>query len=121
MKTLVQTILMIVASSAAYSQDINGQWKGSLSVQGTELRIVFHVSKVKGEYKATMDSPDQKASDIPVTGINFNYPNVKIEIAAIGAMYEGALSGKIIKGKWNQAGQSFELVLSNSEEIPNGK
>jgi len=87
----------------------------------TELRIVFHVSKVNGEYRATMDSPDQNASNIPVTTIHFNYPDVKIEIASIGAVYEGTLSDKSIKGKWNQSGRSFELVLSKNEEMTSGK
>ena len=112
---------MIIVSSAARSQDLSGKWKGSLSVQGTELRVVFHVSKVNGEYSATMDSPDQNASGIPVTVVGFSYPQVKIEIAAISALYEGTMSDKNINGKWNQAGRSFELVLTKDKEMTNGK
>ena len=51
-----------------------------------------------------------------VTTTAFSYPNVKFEIAGIGAVYEGTMSDKGITGKWVQSGTALFLVLVKSEE-----
>jgi hypothetical protein len=48
-----------------FSQEIQGDWHGQLNVQGTKLRISFHIQKDNNTYKTTMDSPDQMAFGIP--------------------------------------------------------
>jgi len=111
MKTLAQTIFLVLMSSALYGQDLAGQWNGTLNVQGTQLKIVFHVNKTNSQYEATMDSPDQNTSSTKVTNTNFSYPNVKFEISDIGAVYEGTMSDIGITGKWVQSGTSLFLVL----------
>lgn len=117
MKTLAQTIFLILMSSTVLSQDLTGQWEGTLQVQGTQFRIVFHVIKTDNQYKSTMDSPDQQVNGIPVTATNFSYPDVKFEISNIGMVYEGTLSDNRITGEWMQSGQSFLLVLSKTEDV----
>ena len=111
MKKLAHVIFLIILSSTLYSQDLAGQWNGTLHVQGNEFRIVFHIVKTDNQYTATMDSLDQNTSGIPVSVVNFDPPNVKLEITGIGMVYEGTLSDNKITGKWMQAGQSFPLVL----------
>jgi uncharacterized protein len=118
MKTLALTIFLILMSPALYSQDLTGQWNGTLNVQGTQLRIVFHVNKTNNQYEATLDSPDQNVSGIKVTTTNFSYPSVKFEISGIKAVYEGTMSDKSITGKWMQSGQTFLLILSKTEDPP---
>jgi len=115
MKLLAVTTLLILMSPALYSQDLTGQWSGTLNVQGTQLRLIFHVLKTDTLFKATMDSPDQKANGSPVTTVNFNYPNLKFKISNLGAVYEGTMSGNRIAGKWMQSGQTFLLDLSKTE------
>ena len=115
MKILAPVIYVLLMSSALCSQDLKGQWNGTLHVQGTQFRIVFHVTKADNHYKATMDSPDQYVSGLPVITTSFSYPDVKFEIPTIGLVYEGTLSDDSITGKWMQAGQSFPLVLEKTE------
>ncbi|MBI1769941.1 MAG: hypothetical protein HYR67_16365 [Bacteroidetes bacterium] len=117
MKTLAQMIVLILMSSTLYGQDIKGQWNGVINIQGSDYRIVFHISKTDKQYKATLDSPDQNATGIPVTTVSLNNPNVKFEISNIGMVYEGILSDNSITGKWTQAGQAFPLVLLKTENL----
>jgi len=121
MKNVVLMLILTGMSYATCGQELKGDWRGALSVQGSQFRIVFHISKSETQYKATMDSPDQGANDIPVTVTNFSYPEVKFEIPTIGMIYEGTLSGNQITGKWMQAQQSFPLVLVKFENPPTEK
>jgi hypothetical protein len=115
MKTLI-TILFILTSCAAYSQDLAGQWNGTLQVQGNELKVVFHVTKNNDRYEATFDSPSQNARGIQVTTTAFSYPAVHFEISGIGAAYEGVMTDKSITGKWVQAGTALFLILLKNED-----
>ena len=117
MKTLTQTIILLLISTMLNGQDLAGKWSGTLSVQGTQLKIVFHVSKINNQYEATFDSPDQNMTDAKVTAITVAYPNVKLEMAGIAAVYEGTMSDKGITGKWVQSGTALFLVLVKSEEV----
>lgn len=119
MRTLTQILLLILVSSALYSQDLKGQWNGTLDARIAQYRLVFHVINKDTLYMATMDSPDQHVSDIVVTTTDFNYPTVKFEISTIGAVYEGTMLDNRITGKWMQSGQSFPLVLLKTEHQPN--
>ena len=47
---------MLVSMTATMGQDITGEWNGTLSVQNTSLRLVFHINKTADGYSATMDS-----------------------------------------------------------------
>ncbi len=118
MKKLLQITTLIFLAVTAHSQDLQGRWNGTLSVQGSTYRIVFDVSKTDKRYKATLDSPDQNTSGILVTSININDRKVKFEISGIGTVYEGTLSNDLITGKWMQAGQTFPLVLSKTQTLP---
>src|SRR5678809_1284466 len=104
MKTIMQTIALMLMTSIVYAQDITGQWNGTLSIQGNQLRIIFHVKKINSQYEVTLDSPDQNATGIKVTATEFRYPKVKFEISGLDAVYEGTLSDKSIVGKWLQSG-----------------
>jgi len=114
--TLTLTIFLMLTSAHLHGQDIAGKWGGTLSVQGTQLRIVFHVNKTNNQYEATFDSPDQNMTGAKVTAITVAYPNVKLEMAGIAAVYEGIISDKGITGKWVQSGTALFLVLVKDEE-----
>jgi uncharacterized protein len=116
MKTLPQTIFLILMSCTLNGQDLAGQWNGTLNVQGTQLRIVFRVDKTSDQYNAILDSPDQNSSGVNVTTTNFSYPDVRFEISSIGAVYEGTMSDKGITGKWVQSGTSLFLALLKNED-----
>jgi fermentation-respiration switch protein FrsA (DUF1100 family) len=100
----------------AQQSDITGQWNGVLSVQGINLRIVFHISKTADGYTSTMDSPDQGATGIPATTTTFD--GSKLSLAVRNIVYEGEFKTDSIAGTLKQSGMSVPMILKReSEEI----
>jgi hypothetical protein len=51
---------------------IEGTWLGTLKVPLAELRVVFNITaNPDGSLSATLDSPDQGATGVPITSIRF--------------------------------------------------
>ena len=99
---------------AAKPSDIDGTWEGKVDIGAQTLRVVFHIKTDEdGNLTATMDSPDQNASDIPVTTVKRDGKNLKMEIRGIGAEYEGTINDakNKIDGTLRQGGGEFPLVL----------
>ena len=98
---------------------IEGIWEGKLKVPGAELRIVAHIAITpEGTFSATLDSPDQGVTGIPVDEIVFKDKSVHMEIKLIGGIFEGKLNEEftMVDGTWQQAGFSFPLSLHRVEE-----
>ena len=114
MKThIIAFIIGLLIVNTLFSQNITGQWNGVLKVQGTQLRIVFNISKTENGYVSTMDSPDQGAKGIPVTSTSFENSILKLVASNLGIEYQGTLGNdNIIVGNFKQAGMSFPLNLS---------
>jgi pimeloyl-ACP methyl ester carboxylesterase len=110
-------ILFLGCPSTATSEQggIAGTWQGTLSIAETELRIVFKIAKGEGgALTATMDSPDQGASDIPVDEVSFEAGRLRLELKALQGVYEGKLTGGAIDGEWTQGEHSFPLKLERT-------
>ncbi|TDE01717.1 alpha/beta hydrolase family protein [Flavobacterium hiemivividum] len=112
MRTFSILLIILLSTFTVKAQDITGQWNGVLKVQGTQLRLVFNVTKSDNTFSASMDSPDQGAKGIPVTKTTFENSRIKFEIANAGIAYEGELSENEIIGTFKQAGQEFPMNLS---------
>ncbi|HSN49405.1 MAG TPA: alpha/beta hydrolase, partial [Flavobacterium sp.] len=113
MKTLLIVLLTYFTSPSLIAQDITGEWNGALKIQGTQLRLVFTVTKTDTGVSATMDSPDQGARGIPTTTTTFENSILRITIANAKIEYQGTLgSDNIIVGTFKQGGQSFPMNLS---------
>ncbi len=112
MKTISILLISVLISFSLSAQDITGQWNGVLKVQGTQLRLVFNVSKSANGYSSTMDSPDQGAKDIPVTNTTFENSKIKFEITNLNIEYIGELKDHEIIGTFKQGGQEFPMNLS---------
>ncbi|MFO7617935.1 MAG: alpha/beta hydrolase [Bacteroidales bacterium] len=101
----------------ACSQDISpesicGHWLGALEVNTMRIRLIFNISLKDGQLAATMDSPDQGAKGVPMTGITFEDPKLVIEARNMMGKYSGeVVSDTLIKGSWSQAGRDFPLDL----------
>ncbi len=94
------------------SYQMQGHWKGALSVNSGLLHIVFHIALMPdGSYSATLDSPDQGAYGIPATLAKATYPNIRMEWSAIGGVFTGKLSNGKISGTWHQGKGSLPLEL----------
>jgi len=98
---------------------IEGIWLGSLKVPGMELRIVFKISKnPDGTLTATLDSPDQGATDIPVEEVIFIDNTLRLEVKSAGGVFEGKVSEDflVIEGEWKQSGQTLPLTLKRVDK-----
>jgi fermentation-respiration switch protein FrsA (DUF1100 family) len=107
MKRILILLTFLVAASFAQSQDIAGDWQGTLSPNGAELRLVLHITKAPdSSLKATLDSIDQPgANGIPVNSITLKDSKLNLDVATVHGTYEGkvATDGKTITGTWTQA------------------
>ncbi|ANE51228.1 alpha/beta hydrolase family protein [Flavisolibacter tropicus] len=112
MKNTLAILILFLVPVLAFSQDITGQWNGALSVQGMQLRLVFHITKTESGYSATMDSPDQGAKGIPVTTTTFENAKLKLEVAAARIEYSADLKDNAFVGTFKQGGVEFPLNLS---------
>ena len=112
MKRIATVLMTALSTLTGYSQDISGQWNGVLKVQGIQLRVVFHITSSDSGYQATMDSPNQGAAGIPVTTTHYEDSVLTLEVANAGITYEGKLTSDSIVGNFQQAGQTFPLMLT---------
>jgi hypothetical protein len=112
MKIISILLFTFLTSLTLSAQGITGQWNGVLKVQGTQLRLVFNVTKTENGFSSTMDSPDQGAKGIPVTNTTFENSKIKLEVSAAGIEYNGELKGNEIVGTFKQGGQEFLMNLS---------
>ena len=107
MKRILILAVLVIAASLARAQDIAGDWQGTLSVSGAELRLVLHISKAPdNSFKATLDSIDQPgANGIPVNSITLKDSKLNLDVATVHGTYDGnvAADGKTITGTWTQA------------------
>jgi len=116
MKSIAVAVVIIFASCSIFAQNITGKWNGILKVQGMQVRLAFNITKTDSGYKATMDSPDQKAMGIPVETTSFTNGVVKMAIPKALIEYLGAVKDdNTIIGHLKQSGQSFPLNLSRNE------
>ena len=114
-KNLIISILLI-SSVLVFGQDITGEWNGVLNVQSMQLRLVFHITKTDSTYKATMDSPDQGAKDIPMSRTTFTNKALTVEMDAAKINYTGTLDNNgVVTGTFTQGGQSFPLNLTREK------
>jgi fermentation-respiration switch protein FrsA (DUF1100 family) len=120
----LSTFLFIIPVQSLISQSnekIKGNWLGTLRAQGLELRVVFRVSENEdGTLKATLDSPDQGAFDIPVDSAIYDEPNVRFVVKAAAGFYEGEFEGDSIVGTWTQS-ISLPLTLKRTENVEQPK
>src|SRR5690242_21808879 len=117
MKTLMRwaiLVLLLAAGVAAQAPSMVGQWQGTLSIQGKELRLVFVVAAAGqgNTLTATLYSIDQAPNPIPAT-ITAQGGAVKIGVAVAGITFDGKVSpdGNSIVGTFTQGPGSTPLTL----------
>ncbi|SFZ91554.1 Dipeptidyl aminopeptidase/acylaminoacyl peptidase [Flaviramulus basaltis] len=109
--TLFLFIGMVTQTNA---QDIVGSWEGKLSVQGTEMSIMFNVENEEGVFYSTMDSPSQGATGIPMDETSFVNDTLSIKFNQAGIKYVGTLQENKITGTFFQGGMELPLLLSKT-------
>ncbi len=118
MKT-VFTVIVLFFATTLFSQDIVGNWEGTIQTQGTEIPIVFHISKDStGKYIASFDSPKQKAYNIACSDVIVKEDSVILVMQMIKGKYAGKLDDKKhITGTWSQSTASLPLSLKKTSDV----
>ena len=115
-KRLTAALLLLFAGAlTAGAQTIDGDWQGTLSAGPVELKVVLHLAADgQGGYKASLDSPDQGAKDIPVASARFADSSLTFQVPPIGGSYTGKADAslKTITGTWSQGGMSAPLTFT---------
>lgn len=113
MRIIFTVLLTALLSNLLHAQGITGTWNGLLKVQGSELRLVFHIEKTASGYTSTMDSPDQGAKGIPVGSTSFENDSLKLSIPQAGISYIGVFAAdSTIQGTFKQGPMTFPMLLS---------
>ncbi|HFS66843.1 MAG TPA: alpha/beta fold hydrolase [Flavobacteriia bacterium] len=113
--TLIISLITIFTS--LFAQEINGTWYGKLKTPNGNIRINFNITKVENSYKTTMDSPDQRAFEIPTDKTNFKDNKVEIFLNNLLINYKGTCKNDSIKGTFTQNGMAFPLDLTKNKIV----
>jgi uncharacterized protein len=100
--------------SPAQTPSIAGSYAGTLQAGEAQLHLVLHLSRnAKGTLEASLDSLDQAVYAIEATRVSLKGPTLKLDVASVGAHYEGNISAdhKTIDGTWSQGNGSLPLVF----------
>jgi len=88
--SLLTSALLLSASlvfSAASSNDIAGNWQGTLRVGEAKLRLLFKITSAPGgAFTAKLDSLDQGARDIPIDTVTMKEHKLRMEVKKIQAV-----------------------------------
>lgn len=112
-KSLFFLCLTLVVTSLS-AQEVIGTWKGSLTVQGTELPIVVRIWQEDGTYKALMDSPQQNAIGIKVESVKYENKMLSISVPSLAVTIAGTISGTTYSANFTQGNIELPLVMDRT-------
>jgi uncharacterized protein len=111
-----------VSPTAPAIGGLDGDWDGTLEAGATRLRLVFHIQTTATGTIATMDSVDQGANGIPISSVSRSGETVKLEVNAIGGVFEGNLAPdeRTLNGHWTQGGGTLPMTLTRRAQGQTG-
>lgn len=116
---LIFSLSLILLGTFLYAQPgiFTGTWEGSLN-DGINLKIGFHFfTDASGNWKATMDSPDQKAFGIPADSVSVSGNEVFAWLLKFQVKFSGRLiNDSSIDGIFTQ-GRSIHLQLKKVKKV----
>jgi fermentation-respiration switch protein FrsA (DUF1100 family) len=120
MKNLLSSLLFCLLTinfSFAQHTSVEGQWYGALNVMGNQARLSFEITNTNDTLIATMGSPDEGVSGIPMEDITFSNDALTIVQPKMMMSYVGVVNKDFteVNGTYSQAGQSFPLILGREE------
>ena len=118
-KSILATMLLFtpVALFAA-TNDVVGNWRGTLDTGVAQLRLVFKISKAGGDQlTAKLDSIDQGARNLAVDSVTVSNSTLRMEVHAVKGLYVGTLNaaGDKTKGLWSQGATVLSLDLEKGQ------
>ncbi|WP_247672745.1 S9 family peptidase [Aquimarina sp. MMG016] len=109
-------VILCMSFTQTYAQEVIGTWKGKLSVQGNEIPLAFHIEEKDGALSATMDSPSQGATGIPLDKAVFENNQLTLGLKQAGVKYVASVESTKLKGTFYQAGMELPLEMEKSEK-----
>jgi hypothetical protein len=103
------------AAASPAPAGLAGDWNGTLTFGGSQLRLVLHLTaRPGGGLAATMDSPDQGARGLPVDTVVVHGDTLRLDLPKLHAGYSGVIAagGAAIHGSWTQGGTVLALDLA---------
>jgi hypothetical protein len=101
-------------ASTAVSRELEGDWEGTIDTPNGPIPLVIHFQNQPDKtVKGTLDSPQQQAMALELTGIVQKDTAVQFELPMVGGSFKGTLNkeGTSITGDWSQGGGSLPLTL----------
>lgn len=118
MRTLALFMFVMTLGGILSAQSIAGDWHGTLDIGGMKLRLVFHIQETDGGLSATMDSPDQGASGIPVQSVKWEEEKLTIGMPNLALTYTATLeeNGNTLSGTFQQGTVSVPLNMGREAQ-----
>jgi len=116
----VLLILGTLCATAAWAQDLTGNWQGTLDVGANKLRLGLHVTRDDGgAYSSVLDSIDQGATGLPVRVTLVQGKELHLELPDLGAAFDASLNAgeDELAGLFTQRGMTLPLALRRVEKI----
>jgi fermentation-respiration switch protein FrsA (DUF1100 family) len=121
-KLVVLLVMSLMSMVNIDAQTIAGDWEGNLEVQGTTLKLIFHIMENDGTYSSTLDSPNQGAYGIEMDETMVDEGLVVIRKQQMGMesrlTYDS--SNDMLTGRFKQGPMDLPLELkrvSEEEEV----
>ncbi|WP_235297517.1 alpha/beta hydrolase family protein [Portibacter marinus] len=116
---MLTLLLLIIAVLGLRAQSIVGDWEGDLEVQGTTLKIIFHITEEDGIYVSTLDSPNQGAFDIEMDETTYEDGKLVIKNKKMSMETTATYlaSEDKITGSFNQGPMKLPLELTRKSKI----
>ena len=110
MNKLFAAILILLLTYTAYSQNIEGDWKGTLNFQGKSIDFAYHILRAQDQLTATMDIPSQGLNGGKAASTTFVNDTISITFPSFGIVYKGMLQEDVITGNIIQ--NNFPVALN---------
>lgn len=124
MKSLFSLLfLLLLFTSQSMSQNsLEGIWDGGINVPGGQLKIVFKIDKIDGNYSGTIDIPQQGAIGLRLDPISQTGDSVTLTFKA--GQIKGNFSGNFdsdteISGNYSQGGPSLLFSVKRTSATTN--
>ncbi len=91
---------------------IDGDWRATLNRNGTELRLILHVSTSRRGTTAKLDSPDMGLAGMDVTDLRRDGERVHLRVPMADVVFDGKLfdDATSLSGRWRRQGMPDATV-----------
>ena len=102
-------------TNAPLTKDLEGDWDGSLDLNGNVLRLSLKLSnQAGGGATGVLISIDQGGAQIPLRAIEQKGAHLTFTVPGVGGSYEGDVKDGQIVGTWTQGPGSLPLTFKRA-------